>query len=202
MNQNANTLENLELIFPDSSAGKTSSIVLVELLQAGNLLKSIAAIQENDWLWKATGLNTLLNPGMLYDIKVTTDFSSTIMFEPAVLPFTEDNGIVYIASGSYTENGNQVSGAYPYVNFEFASAIGIEEDQMLAKLIPNPATDFIQVQLNGVATLEVWDIQGKLVLSKDVRNQQRIDVSNMSPGVYVYKVTNSQGVSAGKLIKE
>ena len=202
LNQNGNTLENLELIFPDSTSGKTTSLVTVELIEAGSILKTVVATKQSDWLWEAKGINTLLNPGILYEIKVTTDFAQTVMFQPSVLPFTEDNGIVYIASGSYMENGVQISGAYPYVNFEFESALSLDENSIESMLYPNPATDFIEVRVNGNASLDIWDVQGKLVLSHKVTSGDKIEVSHLDAGVYIYAIKSDNAIATGKIIKK
>lgn len=200
LNQNGNTLESLELILPDTSAGKTTSLVVVELYESGNLIKSSVASQKTDWLWEAIGFNTLLSPGLLYEVKITTDLSSSVLFQPVSLPFTEDNGIVYIASGSYIENAVQVNGAYHYVNFEFSSAIGVVEETLVHKVYPNPAKTHIDVLIDGTGELSLYDVQGRKILSEQIDKSSTISIEHLEDGVYIYQINTNAGLATGTLI--
>lgn len=53
------------------------------------------------------------------------------------------------------------------------------------QLFPNPATDYIQIEVSNLVKVEILDILGNLVL---VSEKQRIDVSRLSSGVYFVNV--------------
>jgi len=74
------------------------------------------------------------------------------------------------------------------------------------KVYPSPARDFVYVEtgdgfVNG--KVQIMSISG--VVIKDVTIDERtekIDLSDMSHGVYFYKITGSDGEVTGKIIKE
>ena len=72
---------------------------------------------------------------------------------------------------------------------------------------PNPAQDYIQCKLPDgypYAQLYVMDISGRVVLTKPISDRERIDVSFLPAGMYLFQVFDPVGKSlgAGKLIKE
>ena len=61
----------------------------------------------------------------------------------------------------------------------------------------------IKGQLTGIATANLYDIQGRLVLSKDLdlnSNSNSIDISILSTGIYVVKVDNGNQIKTQKII--
>jgi len=68
---------------------------------------------------------------------------------------------------------------------------------------PNPATDFISVELrhelNNGSVLTLYDCSGKVVLQQ-ILNDTRIDVSSLSPGVYIVEVRSAESWHVGKVI--
>jgi hypothetical protein len=70
---------------------------------------------------------------------------------------------------------------------------------------PNPAREFIVFDLadiSGSAIAEVFDIQGKMVLEQRLYGNRKMSVSNLSRGLYMYKVFNGGNIYTGKLIIE
>lgn len=77
------------------------------------------------------------------------------------------------------------------------------------KLYPNPASNYVNVSLNdnlsGNATLNIYNLNGKMVMSKDYKNLQahkdlRIDVSGLSTGEYLLSFSNHERTVVKKLI--
>lgn len=65
------------------------------------------------------------------------------------------------------------------------------------KIFPNPAKDFIEMQLPesfSGAGLQIFDVKGSLVFSNQVSSTTRIQVSDWAPGVYSATVNNGQQV--------
>ena len=69
------------------------------------------------------------------------------------------------------------------------------------EVYPNPANDFITV--NGITQSQVTilDISGKTVSSVNAM-QQRIDVSQLAPGVYFLEAATARGIQQKKFIKQ
>lgn len=87
---------------------------------------------------------------------------------------------------------------YPFV-------AALSNDQFIKntfKIYPNPATDgFVNIEANtnGQKTIDMYDINGRRVLSAELENN-RLDVSQLSTGVYILKISTSNQSSTQKLI--
>jgi photosystem II stability/assembly factor-like uncharacterized protein len=97
--------------------------------------------------------------------------------------------------GQYGYDYKTVNGA--------ASASGINElEQSNTIFYPNPAGSglyFKSVNGNGIAT--VYDLQGKVLMSAQITNNQ-INVASLQPGIYVIRLVNSNGITTGKFVKK
>ena len=74
------------------------------------------------------------------------------------------------------------------------------------KIYPNPATNTLHVEFEGTddpqGTLTVTDITGVVVLTQECHNPvTQLDVSNLTPGLYVVSFRNVQGVVVRKFVK-
>lgn len=109
-----------------------------------------------------------------------------------------------IDSLSYTETSkNESYGRYPngsdnYTVFEYPTPkanndiSGVEEIYILQplKAYPNPATDI--VFFNKKIDFTLYDLMGRSILSQT--NQFKLDVSNLSEGIYIIKTTEKEVV--------
>ncbi len=73
------------------------------------------------------------------------------------------------------------------------------------KVFPNPASDnvFIRLEKNTEVSVEVYDLQGKLVQQTNTKGAVvQVNVSKLEKGLYVYKVTANDGSYAtqGKIV--
>ena len=86
-----------------------------------------------------------------------------------------------------------------------ASTLSVEK--VLAskfKIYPNPASDYIQIESNNVqiTSVEMYSILGKKVVSQKKLTNNRLDVSNLTSGVYFMKVNAAGGSAIKKLVVE
>lgn len=77
-----------------------------------------------------------------------------------------------------------------YLSFDFTSAS--ENQNITAKVYPNPATDFIKIEGIDVETIEVFNSLGQLV-EKAVTSQS-VDVRNYQPGIYTLIVNGNEKI--------
>jgi len=92
-------------------------------------------------------------------------------------------------------------------------SLAVEEDSLLQQstvLYPNPATDVVNLKIDnnyfGEATVEIYDITGKLVLKTQFEKNDTvvnapIQISNFAKGMYVVKLTINNKQTVKRLIK-
>lgn len=72
-------------------------------------------------------------------------------------------------------------------------------------LYPNPVNKEVEIQLNNLneAKLEVLDVNGR-VLKLQVLNlsENKVDVSQLPAGIYLFKISSAQGVATKKVVKQ
>ena len=77
-------------------------------------------------------------------------------------------------------------------------------------LYPNPAREYVDVRVDGdvnVTEMEVYDVYGKAVctvggVNSDSPLQTRINVSNLSAGIYFVRVTTDYGTVTKRFVKQ
>jgi hypothetical protein len=89
--------------------------------------------------------------------------------------------------------------------------IGIENpmsEKEVLTFYPNPATDFIKVELSsdysGNTTVQILNLLGELVYSRseELNNYLYVKISDYQPGVYIVRVKNNNVVLSKKFIKK
>jgi hypothetical protein len=71
-------------------------------------------------------------------------------------------------------------------------------------LYPNPVADYLVLSYasNGVATLELLDIQGRVLISRRMSNNEQLDLTELESGIYLYNLYLDGNKQSGRLIKE
>lgn len=77
-------------------------------------------------------------------------------------------------------------------------------DKPTFKIFPNPATDRISFDTKGtIETISVIDVMGKVVLKQRPNANNQVDVSALTPGIYVVQVLyDTQTTHTERLIKK
>ena len=81
------------------------------------------------------------------------------------------------------------------------STAGVDDQKQLdISIYPNPVVDKLFIQgLSDATKISVYDILGKLVLSKTILSE--IDVTNLQRGIYTIKIIDEQKETVQKFIK-
>tara|TARA_R110001632_G_scaffold43376_6_gene110143 strand:+ start:152300 stop:153046 length:747 start_codon:yes stop_codon:yes gene_type:complete len=84
--------------------------------------------------------------------------------------------------------------------------LGISENKLLSfKMFPNPASDLVNIQLpsgSDKAEVSIFDYTGRLMKSKTITsNDSKLDVNNLSNGMYLIRVTSNNKIGAQRFIK-
>jgi len=82
---------------------------------------------------------------------------------------------------------------------------GIEQENLnnAFNMYPNPSSTNFHIDytgVNGEAVVNVYDINGRLVLTQNMNGKTIIDASSLNEGIYNVNITNSDGVVNKRLI--
>ena len=95
-----------------------------------------------------------------------------------------------------------------HVIIEEATATNQLTNNEPCKIYPNPANDVVNLScdlgLDEFEEISVSNLQGKLlpVRVEGFGQEMQLDISSLSPGVYLVWLRSAKGVSVGKLIKK
>lgn len=103
------------------------------------------------------------------------------------------DGIPFVLKTAYYYSIHVVNSIRTAKDFESKSPL----------VYPNPFSSQVSFLLNNNRyNLELFDAQGRKVLSTCVQNSETIDLTNLAPGVYFYNLSQDDNIHRGKLIKE
>lgn len=92
-----------------------------------------------------------------------------------------------------------------YYYTELENSTSVENiDSFDYRVFPNPANDHLTISgLKASGNIEIYDMQGKLLLNQKVNETETIEISALSPGLYIYRIFEEQTkIKTGKLVKQ
>ena len=103
----------------------------------------------------------------------------------------------------YTVNVTASAGA-PGIENPFASQLGNEEPSGFT-VYPNPATNDVKIQLNGIegdVMMRIYDMRGGLVKVMPINSQETdVDVADLAKGVYIISVDEEKQAIKKQFVK-
>jgi hypothetical protein len=91
--------------------------------------------------------------------------------------------------------------------YSFGTATAIEdniESEMSCKIFPNPTTGRIEFQTSGnelLNRIEIFNIQGKPVLSINYPLDNLLDLTGFPDGIYLIRLQTESGIHNQKIVK-
>ena len=93
--------------------------------------------------------------------------------------------------------------------------IGIEKEKLerntSLKLYPNPATSYFNFEImpesSGEAEIKIYSINGQVALNQKIKVisggkiTQRVEISGMKPGTYIFEIKNDNNVHTARFVK-
>lgn len=100
-----------------------------------------------------------------------------------------------------------IAGDYPATQLNFTSSLGIDKKNLTSRIsvYPNPVTEVLRIVNEGKlanASFSIVDVLGKTVVQSKTLNNDAIDVSNLSSGVYILSVSSEEGAQQFKFLKK
>lgn len=93
---------------------------------------------------------------------------------------------VYIIAGGMIEN-QQVSNRT--LKIQIDAITDVEELNLIPiGIIPNPAKDNIRIELEGQFDIQIYNIQGQVVLTQKADGFQNINITTLNPGLYTLEI--------------
>ncbi len=100
----------------------------------------------------------------------------------------------------YETNGNY--GAFELTKFVSDGILGVTQNEMEdISIYPNPARDILNISNAESADIQVYDILGKLILSKEnLSVNEELNVSSLQAGAYFIKISKGDAVTTKKFL--
>jgi hypothetical protein len=111
------------------------------------------------------------------------------------------------SAGLFTITGEGVNGCFSTASqfITVSPCVGLSSvsGQEELKFFPNPSGEFITVKNNGKGGLWIFDINGAEVMKAEIAGQeQKINISTLSPGVYYLEISDRIAKRTTLLIKQ
>ena len=95
---------------------------------------------------------------------------------------------------------NPTAPSYPVPAQDPAALSNANNQKVEFKVYPNPTTDFLNILTDEqILEVSIFDINGKQILKL---NEKRLDVSNLTSGIYLIEVKTASGKSILKFVKK
>jgi hypothetical protein len=143
--------------------------------------------------WNEGDINNEINIDLFPYDAGTENGNTYSLSNPATVPQGNITSLVNVAPFNDKRIG--------FFTITFISSLSVDEETLndRVKLYPNPSDDgFITIsnlQNSGIDTVEVYNLLGKLVARESLNNEtsKTIDVSNLTTGIYITKLTSEDG---------
>jgi hypothetical protein len=67
---------------------------------------------------------------------------------------------------------------------------------------PNPFSDFIQIEIEHESKLSIVSLNGEVLMNKTIQSSEKIDLSNLTNGMYIVKLVSENGTFIHKIQKQ
>ncbi len=107
---------------------------------------------------------------------------------------------IYLVFKGESENIGNIN----WLKFNEGTVLSVsDEDYQKVFMYPNPVSDVLNIK-NGIgAQIDIYDITGKQILTKQITtNNQVINLSHFSNGLYLVKIENEGKVTVKKIMKQ
>ena len=156
--------------------------------------------------WETPVPNDGLSGYYLYRKEGDGEYHRVKLFNASAVSFTDNSlieeGDYYYRLYAYYQDLDCTSSPanrhyYPNV-FElhvYYSPTGVEENEALVKVYPNPTKNLVTVEAEGMIEVSVYNTLGQCVLQKGVVGEQTtVDLQHVSEGLYLLRIKTANGI--------
>ena len=160
----------------------------------------------------------IFNYGTPFDLNELIDSPGLDVNNILYVKIIDVIGSIDSAYGSRDSRGFMINDPYPtnfassgfdldavgVINQKASAGIGQISDNTTVQVYPNPATDVLQIRTyqSGDNLVEVFDINGRLVINQTFTQRTELWLNALPAGVYNVKVTNPESVFSKLIVKE
>lgn len=132
-----------------------------------------------------------------YDVEIPEESVES----PVVCGIPIEETELVVTQQAFDVVGPAVIDAYPesrgaieryVVNFNFATDVP-DPGLPVINIYPNPVEDKLYLSGEGVNLVQIYDLQGKMLLNIEMCADKTIDLSGLDSGIYVLKIVNNRG---------
>ena len=155
-------------------------------------------------IWKEDTITWYVDEIELFSLNPSSFWSIP---SPSAWPFNSNEWYLMI-NLAITQSGPDTNTIFPnqieidYVRVyqeNLTNSINID-DKNKYTVFPNPANDFLTIQGNNVSSVKIFNIHGNIVLSKNVNNNKKVDISILNKGMYLVELENYFGFKINKKV--
>lgn len=164
----------------------------------------------SDSIWNYTGENGNYNSQRIYQIAGSQEGSSTVnnmnQMHDLLLNqgFSNSNLFSKVVQGQGHNEAfwrSEFKEAYLWLFTEFASGVEEVNNQNAILVYPSPAKDQIQLMVDKIDSLRVYNSRGKLVLEEQQLSSQTINIKSLKSGLYFIEIRVDGQVFTNKFVK-
>ncbi len=172
----------------------TSGLVLRAALTQSNIPISWAGLNHANFVLREMYPD---HAGTALDFSSSLTYTTTINFSTAGYPVEDCEFIVFVQHDPTKEviQANKV---------DMGNLAGVTEiDDSRISVYPNPASNYVNIFSKTAGTMDIYNISGLLVKSNKINNSvKRVDISDLSSGIYIIKVNMENQSFTQKLVIE
>ncbi|NOY51201.1 MAG: T9SS type A sorting domain-containing protein [Chlorobi bacterium] len=148
-------------------------------------------------------MNMIVDPQAASIAASTIDTLNNMIYLTTSDFFSSGDGFIYDLGGTQTGLFDAgISAQAIAVDYRLNSGTDRISEEGMISLFPNPATDFIRIKTKtrfNIQRINIVDVMGSIVYQGDASD--RIDISNLDPGVYFINIMGNNSRASSRFIK-
>lgn len=145
------------------------------------------------------------------DIMYNNDYSFDDLILPYIYLIEFPELFNHMTTGGFGFTWDSETGdwdAEDIINFHYSeqTVTGITDNSLeTIKVYPNPASEHVYFDLSknsSSATVKIYDLQGKMVISQEITDKTQISIDYLNKGFYIYKLLQNGNTQSGKILIE